>query len=80
MDPRKKLEGNELADPRKKLEVLRGSLDSGIIGEKEYESEKEKLDPEIKKFDETIEDFNKANEELEDTKKHSECDYGHKQQ
>ena len=71
MDPRKKPEGNELTDSRKKLEVLKGSLDSGIIGEKEYEIEKEKLDPEIKKLDETIEEFNKANEEIEDAKKHS---------
>ncbi len=58
-------------DPRKKLEVLKGSLDSGIIGKEEYESKKEKLDPEIKKFDETIEELNKSNEELEDTKKYS---------
>lgn len=58
-------------DPRKKLEVLKGSLDSGIIGEKEYEVEKKKLDPEIKKLDETIEELNKSNEEIEDTKKHS---------
>jgi len=58
-------------DPRKKLEVLKGSLDSGIIGKEEYESEKGKLDSEIKKFDETIEELNKSNEGPEDTKKYS---------
>ena len=58
-------------DPRKKLEVLKGSLDSGIIGKGEYESEKGKLDSEIKKFNETIEELNKSNEGPEDTKKHS---------
>ncbi len=67
----KKSEGNELTDSRKKLEVLKGSLDSGIIGKEEYESEKEKLDPEIKKLDKTIEDLNKLNEGVEDAKKYS---------
>ncbi|HLC61324.1 MAG TPA: hypothetical protein VJJ52_07925 [Candidatus Nanoarchaeia archaeon] len=58
-------------DPRKKLEVLKGSLESGIIGKEEYKSEKEKLDPEIEKFDKTIVELNKSNEEMEDTKKYS---------
>ena len=58
-------------DPRKKLDVLKGSRESGLINEEEYESEKKKLLPEIEKFDRTIEELNKSNEELEDAKKYS---------
>ena len=58
-------------DPRKKLDVLKGSKESGLINEEEYESGKKKLGPEIEKFDKTIEELNKSNEGLEDVKKYS---------
>lgn len=58
-------------DPRKKLEVLKGSMESGLINDKEFESEKKKLEPEIEKFDRTVEEFNETTEELEGAKKQS---------
>ena len=58
-------------DPRKKLDVLEGSFNSGVIGKEEYEKEKEKLEPDIKEFDKQIEELNKA-ESPEEPKKSSE--------
>ena len=58
-------------DPRKKLDVLKGSKESGIIDEEEFHSEKKKLEPEIEKFDKTIEELNKTSGEFEDAKKQS---------
>lgn len=47
-------------DPRKKLDVLKGSYESGIIDKEEYDKWKERLEPDIREFDEKIEEINKA--------------------
>lgn len=62
-------------DRKKKLEILKGSLESGIIDREEYQKWEEKLEPESKEIDRKIED--KQIEELhkepeEETKKSSE--------
>lgn len=49
-------------DPKKKLDILKGSLESGIIDKEEYKKWEEKLEPESKEFDRKIE--NKQIEEL----------------
>ena len=59
-------------DPRKKLDILKGSLDSGIIAKEEFHEEKEKLEPRIKEFDKKVEEFNKAEPSQEEQKKSSE--------
>ena len=46
-------------EPRKKLEILKGSFESGVIEKEEYDKWKEKLEPDAKKFDEKIEELNK---------------------
>ena len=53
-------------DPRKKLDILKGSHESGIIDKDEYERLKQKLEPDVKEFDKKIEELNKdsASEEL----------------
>jgi len=56
-------------DPKKKLDVLKGSLESGIINKEEYEKWKEKLEPDIREFDKKVEDINKA--EVQDEPKKS---------
>jgi len=38
-------------EPGKKLDILKGSLESGVIDKKEYEKWKEKLEPDAKEFD-----------------------------
>ena len=50
-------------DPRKQLEILKGSFESGIIDKEEYEKWKEKLEPDVKEFDKKIEEINKEPEE-----------------
>lgn len=55
-------------DPRKKLEVLKGSFDSGIIDKEEYEKQKEKLESESKDFDRLVQDINKPQKEEEPRK------------
>ena len=60
-----------MIDTKKKLDILKGSFDSGIIDKEEYSKWKEKLEPDIKGFDEKIEEINKA-ENPEETKKSSE--------
>ena len=47
-------------DPRKKLEVLRSSYESGIIDKGEYKKWNEKLAPDVRKFDDKIKEMNKA--------------------
>ena len=59
-----------MKDPKKKLDVLKGSFDSGIIEKEEYEKWKEKLEPEAKEFDKKTEDIDKT--EAEEPKKSSE--------
>lgn len=49
-----------MTDPKKKLDVLKGSLESGIIDKEEYGKWKEKLEPDAKEFDRKIEEINKA--------------------
>ena len=44
-----------MTDPKKKLEILKGSLDSGIIDKEEYTKWEEKLGSEAKEFDNKIE-------------------------
>ena len=55
-------------EPRKKLEILKGSFESGIIEKEEYEKWKEKLEPDAKEFDEKIEEANKTEVSEEPTK------------
>lgn len=50
-------------NPRKRLEILKGSFESGIVDKEQYEKEKEKLEAEIKDFDEKIGDINKPEPE-----------------
>ena len=50
-------------EPRKQLEILKGSFESGIIDKEEYEKWKEKLEPDVKEFDKKIEEINKEPEE-----------------
>jgi hypothetical protein len=50
-------------EPRKKLDILKGSFESGIIDREEYGKWKDKLEPDVKKFDEKIEEANKPEEE-----------------
>ena len=58
-------------DPKKKIDVLKGSFESGIIGEEEYKKHKAKLEPDVEEFDKKIEEMHK--EELnEEPKKSSE--------
>ena len=42
-------------DTRKKLGILKGSFESGIIDKEEYDKWKEKLEPDVKEFDAKIE-------------------------
>jgi hypothetical protein len=57
-------------DPRKKLETLKGSLESGVIDQKEYDEWEAKLKPEIDKSGKKVGEESKPKEE--DTKKSSE--------
>jgi len=59
-----------MTDPKKKLEVLKGSFESGIIDKEEYEKWKEKLEPDVIEFDRKIEDINNQDTQ-EQTKKSS---------
>ncbi|MBI2659927.1 hypothetical protein HYX07_02100 [Candidatus Woesearchaeota archaeon] len=43
-------------DPKKKLDILKGSLESGIIDREEYKKWEEKLGPEAKELDDKIEE------------------------
>jgi hypothetical protein len=43
-------------DPKKKLGILKGSLESGVIDSREYKKWEEKLEPESREFDKKIED------------------------
>ncbi|MEK6828417.1 MAG: hypothetical protein AABX78_03635, partial [Nanoarchaeota archaeon] len=60
-----------MTDPKKKLNILKGSFESGIIDKDEYDKWKEKLEPDVKEFDQKIEEFNKVNAQ-EEPKKSSE--------
>lgn len=58
-------------DPKKKIDVLKGSFESGIIGKEEYEKHKAKLEPDVKEFDKKIEEMHNE-EPNEEPKKSSE--------
>ena len=60
-----------MTNPRKKLEVLKGSLESGVLDSDEYQKWKEKLEPDAKEFDKKIEEANKIDAQ-EETSKSSE--------
>jgi len=57
-----------MIDPKKKLEILRGSFESGIIEKEEYDKWKEKLEPDVTEFDKKIEEINKPIQEEEPKK------------
>ena len=48
-----------MTDPKKKLDILKGSFESGIIEKEEYNKWKEKLEPDVKEFDKKVEEANK---------------------
>lgn len=58
-------------DPRRKIDILRGSFESGILDREEYEKEKENLKPSVEELDKKIEEINKA-ENQEEPKKSTE--------
>jgi len=53
------------ADPRKKIDILKGSLESGVIGKEEYNKWKDKLEPDVKEFDRKIEEINKDRDDMQ---------------
>ena len=48
-----------MINPRKRMEILKGSLESGIIEKERYDKEKEKLESELEEFDRKVEETNK---------------------
>ncbi|MBI3027477.1 hypothetical protein HYY70_05165 [Candidatus Woesearchaeota archaeon] len=58
-------------DQRRRLEILKGSFESGTIGKEEYDKLKEKLEPQVKQFNENLEETKNADEH-ESPKKYSE--------
>ena len=59
-------------DPRKKIEILKGSFESGIVDKEEYDKWKEKLEPDAKEFDMKVEELNKIADASAEPKKSSE--------
>ena len=59
-------------DPRKKIDILKGSFESGIVDKDEYEKWKKKLEPDAKEFDKKVEELNKVADASEEPKKSSE--------
>ena len=55
-------------DPRKKLDVLKGSLEAGVIEKQEFQKEKEKIEPHIREFEKKIEENNKIESQKETSK------------
>ncbi len=58
-----------MTDPKKKLDILKGGFESGIIEKDEYDKWKEKLEPDVKELDRKIEEANKADIGEEQPKK-----------
>lgn len=52
-----------MIDPKKKLDILKGSFESEVISKDEYGKWREKLEPDVKEFDKIIEETNKEPEE-----------------
>lgn len=48
-----------MTNPRKRLEILKGGFESGIVDKEQYDKEKEKLEAELKEFDRKVEETNK---------------------
>ena len=48
-----------MKNPRKRMEIIKGSLESGIIDKEQHDREKEKLEAELKEFDMKVEEANK---------------------
>ena len=61
-----------MTDPKKKIGLLKGSFESGIIDKEEYEKWKEKLEPDAKEFDKKVEELNKIADTSAEPKKSSE--------
>ena len=57
-----------MRDPTKKINILKGSLESGVIDESEYKNLKEKIVPDLEQFDKKVEEINKAIEPQEGKK------------
>lgn len=57
-----------MSTPRKKANILKESLDAGVIEKEEYEKEKKKVDEDIKEFDRIVKDANKGAPEEEPEK------------
>lgn len=58
-------------NPKKKLDILKGSLESGIIDKEEYKRLEEKIEPESKEFEKKIEDkkIEEFHNDIEEPKK-----------
>ena len=52
-------------DPRKKMEILKQGFEAGIIKKDEYETEKSKLEPEVKKFEKKAQEMQTEKEIIE---------------
>ena len=57
-----------MTNPKKKIDILKGSFESGIIEKDEYDKWKEKLEPDVNEFDRKIEEMNKPIQEEEPKK------------
>jgi len=57
-----------MKDPKKKLDILKESADSGIIGKDDYKELEQKLEADAKKFDEAMKDANKQDVPEEEPK------------
>ena len=51
-----------MADPKRKIDILDKSLESGVIDKEEHSKLKEELEPQAKEFDRKILEMNKENE------------------
>ena len=52
-------------DPRKKMGIVKQGLEAGIIKKDEYETEKSKLEPEVKKFEKKAQEMQTEKEIIE---------------
>ncbi|MEK6984523.1 MAG: SHOCT domain-containing protein [Nanoarchaeota archaeon] len=61
-----------MIEPKSKLDILKESLESGIIDSEEYDKWKDKLEPDINKNDKKLEEINVEQSVQEEPKKSSE--------
>ena len=59
-------------EPKNKLDILKGSFESGIINKEEYDKWKEKLEPDVEEFDKKIEEIHKKDTQGEPSKSSNE--------